>query len=144
MSVVVHSPPQGRDEQHVAVLACGVDGVTAEGVGAILDGDYGIAVRTGLHCAPLVHADLGTGPDGAVRFSPGYFNTVDDIGQALAVQATLVGFDEAQSTADPERACCVESVSLCQVAGREAVPVVGAVSQVEFHDFAVEQANDPT
>ena len=52
-------------------------------MGAILDGDYGIAVRAGLHCAPMVHRDLGTIERGAVRFSPGLFNTVDDIDLAI-------------------------------------------------------------
>ena len=53
-------------------------GMAADDVGAILDADYGIAVRTGLHCAPLVHADLGTSKDGAVRFSLGISTTDRD------------------------------------------------------------------
>lgn len=79
--VELHSPKPA--EHDVPVLSCTVQGLTAEDVGAILDGDYGIAVRTGLHCAPLVHADLGTDAAGAVRFSPGRFNTDADIDRAL-------------------------------------------------------------
>lgn len=79
--ITLHSP---RPAEHdVPVLACTVRGLSSEDVGAILDGDYGIAVRTGLHCAPLVHADLGTDAAGAVRFSPGRFNTGADIDRAL-------------------------------------------------------------
>ena len=40
---------------------------------------YGIETRPGLHCAPLAHRTLGTFPEGALRLSPGYFNTADDI-----------------------------------------------------------------
>ncbi|NLB17153.1 MAG: aminotransferase class V-fold PLP-dependent enzyme, partial [Syntrophomonadaceae bacterium] len=68
---------------------CTVEGLNSGDVGDILDGDYGIAVRTGLHCAPFVHADLGTEAIGAVRFSPGHFNTNDDIDRALAAMAEI-------------------------------------------------------
>ena len=57
--------------------------------GAILDADFNIAVRVGLHCAPLVHQYLGTLHRGAVRFSPGIFNTPDDIDQAVKALASL-------------------------------------------------------
>lgn len=41
--------------------------------------DYGIAVRAGLHCAPLAHRTLGTLESGTVRFSPGFFTTKEEI-----------------------------------------------------------------
>ena len=40
---------------------------------------YGIATRSGFHCAPLIHQRLGTVTRGAVRASLSYFNTEDDI-----------------------------------------------------------------
>jgi cysteine desulfurase family protein len=46
---------------------------------------YNILVRVGLHCAPMAHQTIGTFPDGTVRLSMGYFNTLEDI--ELAVQA---------------------------------------------------------
>jgi cysteine desulfurase / selenocysteine lyase len=52
-------------------------------VGAILDSSFDIAIRPGLHCAPLAHRTLGTFPAGSVRTSCGFFNTVDDIDAAL-------------------------------------------------------------
>jgi len=73
----------------VPLLACNVRGFHPSDVGAILDGDYQIAVRTGLHCAPLVHADLGTAPEGAVRFSLGCFNTDEEIAQVLKAVADI-------------------------------------------------------
>ena len=40
--------------------------------------EYGIAVRSGAHCAPRMHEALGTVAQGAVRFSFGWFNTMEE------------------------------------------------------------------
>jgi selenocysteine lyase/cysteine desulfurase len=53
--------------------------------GTILQNQYEISVRVGLHCAPLAHQALGTFPDGTVRFSLGYFNTLEEV--QIAVDA---------------------------------------------------------
>lgn len=45
----------------------------------LLESEYGIATRSGLHCAPLAHKALGSFPQGAVRFSVGPFTTFEDI-----------------------------------------------------------------
>ena len=50
----------------------------------------GVAVRGGLHCAPAMHSYLGTMKSGAVRFSPGPFNTERDIDDAAALVARLM------------------------------------------------------
>ncbi|MEN6437372.1 MAG: aminotransferase class V-fold PLP-dependent enzyme [Syntrophobacter sp.] len=55
------------------------DRVNPADVGFVLDEAFDIAVRTGLHCAPLAHQTLGTFPEGTVRVSPGYSTTEDDI-----------------------------------------------------------------
>ena len=78
-----------RLDRHLAVVTVNVDGVDPMDVGAILDADFDIAVRVGLHCAPLVHADLGTGERGAVRFSLGRFNTEADIDRAVDAMARI-------------------------------------------------------
>jgi Selenocysteine lyase len=50
-----------------------------------LDQDYDIAVRTGYHCAPLVHKLIGTeSSKGTVRASVSFFNTEEDVGQIVA------------------------------------------------------------
>ncbi len=49
----------------------------------LLDSDYNIATRSGIHCSPLAHTTLGTLKQGAVRFSIGYFNTKDEIDKAV-------------------------------------------------------------
>jgi cysteine desulfurase family protein len=69
---------------HIGVFSFNVDGVEALNVGTLLDVDYNIACRTGLHCAPLVHAHLGTVDiHGSVRFGVGPFNTEEHIGIAV-------------------------------------------------------------
>ncbi len=70
---------------HISVLAFNVDGMDAADVGTILDVEYEIACRTGLHCAPLVHEQIGTDKiRGAVRFGIGPFNTEEHIQTAIA------------------------------------------------------------
>jgi cysteine desulfurase family protein len=49
----------------------------------ILDNEYGIMTRTGLHCAPLAHKTIGTFPQGTLRFSFGAFNDSKDVDYAL-------------------------------------------------------------
>ena len=60
-------------------LAWMEEGIPVTDVGTILDIEYDIFVRVGLHCAPLAHKTLGTYPEGTIRFSMGYFNTLKDI-----------------------------------------------------------------
>lgn len=80
------------DDRHVPLVSCNVAGINPNDAGMILDGDYDIAVRTGLHCAPLVHEDSGTAPHGSIRFSLGWNNTVEDVEQALeAVKKIAAG-----------------------------------------------------
>jgi cysteine desulfurase/selenocysteine lyase len=42
-----------------------------------------------VHCAPLVHRDLGTIERGAVRFSLGAFNTADDIDRTIVAISAI-------------------------------------------------------
>jgi len=60
-----------------------VDGWEVEDTGYALDQSYGIACRTGLHCAPLLHAAIGSAPTGTVRFSPSGATTEEEIAHAL-------------------------------------------------------------
>ena len=59
-------------------------------LGFRLDREYGICCRVGLHCAPEAHGSIGTLPEGTVRLSPGYFNTADDIEQALFAIRSII------------------------------------------------------
>ena len=48
-------------------------------IATLLDEEYNIKTRCGLHCAPSAHKTLDTYPHGTVRFSFGYFNTIGDV-----------------------------------------------------------------
>jgi cysteine desulfurase/selenocysteine lyase len=74
---------------HLGLLTVNVRGIDPEDLGAILDADFGIAVRAGLHCAPLVHKDLCHYPRGGVRFSFGPFNTPEDTGAAVEAMTMI-------------------------------------------------------
>ncbi len=74
---------------HVGLLTVNLEGMEPEDLGAILDGDFDVLVRVGLHCAPLAHETLGTFPEGGVRFSLGPFNTEEEIDHTIAAMASI-------------------------------------------------------
>lgn len=61
------------------VVPINIEDIDSSEVAYILDTEYGIAVRPGLHCAPLAHKTIGTEKIGAVRFGVGIFNSKTDI-----------------------------------------------------------------
>lgn len=65
--------------RRVGTLSFRTEMMAAGDLAAILDAEFQIAVRPGLHCAPYIHKAQGTFPDGTVRVSPGPFNTAADI-----------------------------------------------------------------
>ena len=71
-------------KERISVLSFNVDGLEAMDTGTMLDVDYNIACRTGLHCTPMVHEHLGTDKlHGAARFGIGAFNTEAHIDAAI-------------------------------------------------------------
>lgn len=65
------------DSSYVGIVSCLIEGISSDSAGEIFD-RCGIAVRTGLQCAPLAHQFAGTHPAGTIRFSVGYFTSEDD------------------------------------------------------------------
>ena len=76
-----------RLQDRVATMSITVDNYDASDVGTILDMDYNVQTRTGLHCAPLIHEHHGTTPRGTVRLSVGPFNTKKHIEAAIKAVA---------------------------------------------------------
>lgn len=76
-------------KNRVATLSVTVANFDAQDVGTILDVEYGILTRTGLHCAPLIHEHHGSVPRGTVRFSAGPFNTKEHIEKAIKAVAEI-------------------------------------------------------
>lgn len=79
----------GADERHTPVISVTLDGMTPEEIGQRLDVDHGVIVRTGLQCAPLAHAGIGTHDLGTARFSIGPLNDEIDIDRATAAMDEL-------------------------------------------------------
>jgi cysteine desulfurase family protein len=77
-------------DRGTGVVSFRVSHLNPSDVGFILDEGFDVAVRTGLHCAPLAHRVLGTFPEGTVRVSPGYSTTEEDIHQLLNALSTVV------------------------------------------------------
>ncbi len=76
-------------ERRVATMSVTVANYDAGDVGTILDVDYGILTRTGLHCAPLIHEHHGSAPRGTVRFSVGPFNAEEHVEAAVKAVAEV-------------------------------------------------------
>ena len=70
-------------EHRIGVVPINIEGMDSSEVANILDAEYSIAVRPGLHCAPLAHKAIGTEKLGAVRFGVGPFNNNADIFAAV-------------------------------------------------------------
>lgn len=80
----VHIAGLRETKGRTAVVSVDFKGHDNADVAYHLDKYYGIKTRCGLHCAPSAHKTLGTFPQGTVRFSPGHFNTEEDIKKTLS------------------------------------------------------------
>ena len=73
--------------RQTATVSFTLGGMDMSNIGLRLDEKYGILCRIGLHCSPAAHKTIDTFPEGTVRFGLGYFNTPEEIEQAVtAVQ----------------------------------------------------------
>lgn len=78
-------------EQQIGIVSFGIRGYKADEVGMILSEDFNIAVRTGYHCAPLIHEYLKDAEYvGTVRASVGWFNTEEDVERLLEAVEEIV------------------------------------------------------
>ncbi len=76
-SLILYGPTDSN--QVVSVVSFTLEKADCGEIGYILESNYGILCRTGLHCAPLAHQAIGTFPEGTVRLSPGFFSAEKDI-----------------------------------------------------------------
>ncbi len=99
-------------ENHLPTLLMNLEGADPADVGVMLDVDHNIATRTGLHCAPLVHKQLGTVErDGGVRFSIGAFNTEEEVDAAIAAIANIaIWARERQAAIKPSKSVVASAV----------------------------------
>ena len=85
----IRSWPQNNEKKSVGIASFAVDGYTPQEVGMIFDQQFGMAVRTGLHCAPMAHECLGTLPRGTVRVGFGWFNREDEVDALIGAIGSL-------------------------------------------------------
>lgn len=78
-------------ERHCGPVSFAVESIDPSEVGFILDREFDISVRVGLHCAPTAHKTIGTWPQGTIRVSPGFFNTEKDIEMFLDAMRKITG-----------------------------------------------------
>lgn len=78
-----------RGRVAAAIVSFAVEGYDPADVAAILEQAAGVQVRSGFHCAALVHEHLGTRAGGTVRASFGAFNTVADVEALIGAVAAL-------------------------------------------------------
>ena len=76
---VIGNYPQNN---YVGIVSCLIEGISSDSAGQIFD-KAGIAVRTGLQCAPLAHEVMQTYPAGTIRFSVSYFTTEQDFQELI-------------------------------------------------------------
>lgn len=82
--------PESLDHR-ASLLSLNLEGVDSSEAANILDTEYKIAVRPGLHCAPLAHRAIGTEKIGAVRFSLGPFNKKAEVMAAVKALNEIAG-----------------------------------------------------
>ena len=72
-----------NSEVRTGTLSINLEGWEPSELAFLLDEQYGVRARSGLHCSPLVHRSMGTFPKGTLRISMGFFNTGEQISELL-------------------------------------------------------------
>lgn len=79
-----------NEEDQLGVVSFRIKGIDVHEIAYILDEHYQIAVRAGLHCAPLTHEYLKTLDTGLVRVSFGMYNTFEEVDTFLQALTEIV------------------------------------------------------
>lgn len=66
-------------KNHIGIVSFKIKGYPVDSMAQVLSDEYGISLRSGLHCAPLAHEISDTVEEGTIRVSIGYFTTKDDL-----------------------------------------------------------------
>lgn len=69
--------------ERAGVVSINLKNIDSATVSDVLWEEYGIAIRPGYHCAPLMHEALGTKDQGTLRFSFSTFNTLEEVEVAI-------------------------------------------------------------
>jgi cysteine desulfurase family protein len=80
--LTLYGPQESK--RRLGVVSLNMAGYDPQELASLLDANWSIHTRAGLHCAPRMHAALGTAPSGTLRLSIGHFTTAAEIDAALA------------------------------------------------------------
>jgi len=92
-AITVHGPQDIEDR--CGVLSFNIDGLPPSDVATILDRDFGILSRAGLHCSPGAHRTIGTFPTGSVRFGFGPANDIAEVDVAIDAVTQIAAWADA-------------------------------------------------
>lgn len=88
--VKLYGPQRGTDR--LGVVSFNIEGYEPQELAALLDSTYRIQIRAGIHCAPKMHAALGTLPGGTARLSVnGLFTTPEEIAATTNALGEIAG-----------------------------------------------------
>jgi selenocysteine lyase/cysteine desulfurase len=96
--VTLYGPTDPADS--VGIVSLNVAGVPCATVARLLDDQWRVMTRAGLHCSPAGHRSLGTAPEGTIRFSWGNDTSEHDIDVAVEAVAAIAARDR---SAEPLR-----------------------------------------
>lgn len=101
--LTVYGPEELYDR--APVVSCSLKGKAAGQVGTILDQQFKMACRAGLHCAPDAHRTLGTLEQKLVRFSFSYFNNEREVDQAIRSLAEIAAIPPEKFNKSEDKSC---------------------------------------
>jgi cysteine desulfurase family protein len=81
--------PGAYAERRTGIVSFSMRGITPDRVADLLNRNFDIAVRAGLHCAAVAHQTLGTVATGLVRVSFGPFNKQSEVGALLSALESI-------------------------------------------------------
>lgn len=91
--------------ERAPVVAFSLEGKNSGQVGTVLDQQYNIACRAGLHCAPDAHKTLGTFENKLVRFSFSYFNKEEEVDFAIRSLAEIAAIPPEKFNKKEDKSC---------------------------------------
>lgn len=91
--------------ERAPVVSFRLEGKETGTVGSVLDKEYNIACRAGLHCAPDAHRTLGTFDQKLVRFSFSYFNNKEEVDYAIRSLAEIAAMPPEKFNKSKDGSC---------------------------------------
>jgi len=86
--ITLYGPGEVKDR--IATLSFNIEHLSPSEVASLLEEEFGILCRPGLHCAPSAHKTIGTFPKGTVRFSLSYFTSDGEVKQSIVAVRHLL------------------------------------------------------